>query len=193
MKRVFYSILIILSIAFHGHSTLAKPKTISWEDLSPTKDGVNMIFDGAAEMRGTPDISEFEGSKERLDQFLDDMKYMKESQGESGLINIKLNGKKIKIAGYITPIAFDGENVTEFLFVPYRGACIHVPPPPANQIIYVKEAKGLKADEMWSPFWITGILDANSVSTIVADVGYSIKEAIVSPYNSGLFGSSLFD
>ena len=67
MKRVFYSILIILGIAFHGHSTLAKPKTISWEDLSPTKDGVNMIFDGAAEMRGTPDISEFEGSKERLD------------------------------------------------------------------------------------------------------------------------------
>ena len=193
MKRVFYSILIILGIAFHGNSTLAKPKTISWEDLSPTKDGVNMIFDGAAEMRGTPDISEFEGSKERLDQFLDDMKYMKESQGESGLINIRLNGKSIKIAGYITPIAFDGENVTEFLFVPYRGACIHVPPPPANQIIYVKEAQGLKADEMWSPFWITGILDANSVSTIVADVGYSIKEAIVSPYNSGLFGSSLFD
>ena len=141
MKRVFYSILIILGIAFHGHSTLAKPKTISWEDLSPTKDGVNMIFDGAAEMRGTPDISEFEGSKERLDQFLDDMKYMKESQGESGLINIRLNGKSIKIAGYITPIAFDGENITEFLFVPYRGACIHVPPPPANQIIYVKREK----------------------------------------------------
>ncbi|MFL2782645.1 MAG: DUF3299 domain-containing protein [Rhodospirillales bacterium] len=193
MKQLVYSILIILSIAFHGHSTLAKSKIISWEDLSPAKDGVNMIFDGTGEMRGIPDVSEFDGSKEILDQFLDDMKYVKESQGENGLINIKLNGKRIKIAGYITPIAFDGENITEFLFVPYRGACIHVPPPPANQIIYVKEAKGLKAYEMWSPFWITGILDANSISTIVADVGYSIKEATVSPYNTGLFGTSLFD
>ena len=99
----------------------------------------------------------------------------------------QLNNKKIKIAGYITPIAFDEDNVTEFLFVPYRGACIHVPPPPANQIIYVKSAKGLKIDQIYSPFWITGILRANSVSTILADVGYSIEQASVSPYNPGLF------
>jgi len=193
LRRIFYSILFIVVFIFYSYPSIAKPKIISWEELSPIIGGVSMIFDGTTEMRGIPDISEFEGSKEILNQFLDDMKYVKESQGENGLINIKLNGKRIKIAGYITPIAFDGENVTEFLFVPYRGACIHVPPPPANQIIYVKKAKGLKADEMWSPFWITGILDANSISTIVADVGYSIKEATVSPYNSGLFGSSLFD
>ena len=66
------------------------------------------------------------------------MKFMKEMQGDSGYINMDLNNKRIKIAGYISPLAFDGDNVTEFLFVPYRGACMHVPPPPAIQIIYSK-------------------------------------------------------
>jgi len=79
--------------------------------------------------------------------FLEEMKYVKESQEKGGFINMKLNNKSIKIPGYITPITFEGENVTEFLFVPYRGACIHVPPPPSNQIIYVKLAKGLNADK----------------------------------------------
>ena len=118
------------------------------------------------------------------------MKFVKETQEESGFINMNLNNKEIKIAGYITPIAFDGDNVTEFLFVPFRGACIHVPPPPANQIIYVKSASGLKADEIWSPQWITGTLLANSVSTIVADVGYSIQDASVHPYRNDI---NLFD
>ena len=112
---------------------------------------------------------------------------MKEMQGKGGFINMNLNNKEIKIAGYITPIAFDGDTVAEFLFVPYRGACMHVPPPPANQIIYVKSAKGLKADEIYSPFWITGILSTTLTSTIVADVGYSMQQASVIPYRTGLF------
>jgi len=118
------------------------------------------------------------------------MKYVKEAQEKGGFINMKLNNKNIKIPGYITPITFEGENVTEFLFVPYRGACIHVPPPPSNQIIYVKSAKGLKAEDIWSAKWITGILNATPVSTVVANVGYSIQEANVSPYRKGW---SLFD
>jgi len=67
---------------------------------------------------------------------------------------------------------------------------MHVPPPPANQIIYVKSATGLKADEIWSPQWITGILLTNPVSTIVAEVGYSIQSASVAPYRTEF---NLFD
>jgi len=189
-NRLFKSLLIFFIFGL-SNTVLAEPKVIEWEDLSPAKGrGVKLKLDTKAPVRGTPDISEFDGSKEQLDNFLDDMKFMKEMQGDSGYINIDLNNKEIKIAGYISPIAFDGDNVTEFLFVPYRGACIHVPPPPANQIIYVKSAKGLKADKIWAPQWITGILLANSVSTIVADVGYSIQNASVTPYRTSI---NLFD
>ena len=191
MCQRIVKLLQLFFIFFAGNLAHAEPIIITWEDLSPSKDkGVKLNLDENIDIRGIPDISEFDGSKEQLDNFLDDMRFMKEMQVKGGLINVDLNNKKIKIAGYITPIAFEGDNVTEFLFVPYRGACIHVPPPPANQIIYVKSASGLKAEEIWYPVWITGVLHANSVSTIVADVGYTIKEASVTPYRTGL---GLFD
>jgi hypothetical protein len=191
MNVYIVKLLQVFIIFIFSNAVCAEPSVIDWEDLSPTEaQGVKLKLDTKADVRGIPDISEFNNSKEYLDNFLDDMKFVKEMQEESGFINMNLNNKEIKIAGYITPIAFDGDNVTEFLFVPFRGACIHVPPPPANQIIYVKSASGLKADEIWSPQWITGTLLANSVSTIVADVGYSIQDAYVQPYSNDI---NLFD
>jgi uncharacterized protein len=191
MNVYIVKLLQVFIIFIFSNAVCAEPSVIDWEDLSPTEaQGVKLKLDTKADVRGIPDISEFNNSKEYLDNFLDDMKFVKEMQEESGFINMNLNNKEIKIAGYITPIAFDGDNVTEFLFVPFRGACIHVPPPPANQIIYVKSASGLKADEIWSPQWITGTLLANSVSTIVADVGYSIQDASVQPYSNDI---NLFD
>ena len=191
MNGYLTKLLNVFFICILSNSVFAEPSVIDWEDLSPTEaQGVKLKLDTKADIRGIPDISEFNNSKEYLDNFLEDMKFVKETQEESGFINMNLNNKEIKIAGYITPIAFDGDNVTEFLFVPFRGACIHVPPPPANQIIYVKSASGLKADEIWSPQWITGTLLANSVSTIVADVGYSIQDASVHPYSNDI---NLFD
>ena len=191
MSKPIGKFLLIFFIFNFNNTLLAEPKVIEWEDLSPAKElGVKLTLDAKSPIKGTPDISEFDGSKEQLDNFLDDMKFVREMQGDSGYINMGLNNKEIKIAGYISPIAFDGDNVTEFLFVPYRGACIHVPPPPANQIIYVKSATGLKADDIWSAQWITGVLLANSVSTILAEVGYSIQGASVAPYRNEI---NLFD
>ena len=190
MNECLTKFLLVSFIFAFSNSALGEPAQITWEDLSPTKGQEFKINLGDnADIIGIPDISEFDGSKERLDIFLDDMQFMKEMQGEGGFINMNLNNKKIKIAGYIAPIAFDGDNVTEFLLVPYRGACIHVPPPPANQIIYVKSATGLKAEGIQFPKWVTGTLQAVSLSTVVADVGYSIEEATVSPYKPffGLF------
>ena len=190
MSRHIIKFLLVSIVFIFSNSSSAEPTVISWGDLSPTNGQEAKInLNKNTEIIGIPDISEFDGSKERLDIFLDDMQFMKEMQGEGGFINMNLNNKKIKIAGYIAPIAFDGDNVTEFLLVPYHGACIHVPPPPANQIIYVKSATGLKAEGIQFPKWVTGTLQAVSLSTVVADVGYSIEEATVSPYKPffGLF------
>jgi len=66
-------------------------------------------------------------------------------------LNEALNGAYIKMPGYIIPIDLTSEGVTSFLLVPYVGACIHTPPPPANQLVFVNTAKPWPSDDLWDP------------------------------------------
>ena len=165
-------------------SATATPKVITWEELVPVgKDALKIDFGKFTKPKGMPDISEFDGSKQEMDEYLESMELMRQTQPEEGAaLALGLNGKEIKIAGYVTPISFEGEKVVEFLFVPYLGACAHVPPPPANQIVYVENAKGLDAANLYDPVWLVGKLNATPVSTLVANVGYTIDGARVEPY-----------
>jgi hypothetical protein len=86
-----------------------------------------------------------------------------------------LNGKRVHIGGYVVPLDFDATRVKEFLLVPYVGACIHVPPPPANQIIYVKTEQGFDVRGSFDPVWVTGALKAIPVFTGLAETGYSLE------------------
>lgn len=85
-----------------------------------------------------------------------------------------LNGKQVRIGGYVVPLDFEATSVKEFLLVPFVGACIHVPPPPANQIIYVKVAKGFDVTESFDPVTVTGTIKADTAFTGLADAGYSM-------------------
>ncbi len=85
-----------------------------------------------------------------------------------------LDGKKVSIGGYVVPLDFDATEVKEFLLVPFVGACIHVPPPPANQIIYVKSAKGFGIKGMFDPVYVTGTLTTTVAFTGLAEAGYSL-------------------
>ena len=157
-------------------------QTITWEKLAP-KTGPKVTIDIAAPRLGQVDRGDFDGSEEDFGFFLEDMELMRSMQAPGGRLNVALDGKRVKIAGYVTPIAFDDENVDEFLFVPFLGACIHVPPPEANQIIHVSKASGIKASDVWQPVWLTGTLEAKPVGTVLADVGYRMKGAVVTPYD----------
>jgi uncharacterized protein len=86
-----------------------------------------------------------------------------------------LDGKLVQIGGYIVPLDFDATTVKEFLLVPFVGACVHVPPPPANQIIFVKSAKGIDVGKVFDPIYVTGTMKVNFTSTGLADAGYSIN------------------
>ena len=70
-----------------------------------------------------------------------------------------LNGAAIRIAGFAIPLERVKGEVREFLLVPYFGACIHVPPPPANQIIYVVSDKPLKDVQTMDAIWVSGLLN----------------------------------
>jgi hypothetical protein len=87
----------------------------------------------------------------------------------------ELDGKRVRIGGYVVPLDFDATTVTEFLLVPFVGACIHVPPPPANQIIYVKTERGFDVQGSFDPVYVTGTLKVMWTPTGLADTGYSIR------------------
>jgi hypothetical protein len=71
-------------------------------------------------------------------------------------VNETLNEQHVRLAGYVLPLEMDGLKITEFLLVPYVGACIHEPVPPANQIVLVKFAPGIEVDGRFTPVWVQG-------------------------------------
>lgn len=85
-----------------------------------------------------------------------------------------LDGERVQIGGYVVPLDFQATKVKEFLLVPFVGACIHVPPPPANQIIYVKAEQGFEVKGNFDPVYVTGKLSVTATFTGLAEAGYSI-------------------
>ena len=89
--------------------------------------------------------------------------------------NKKLDGKTVIIPGYIVPLDHIGFGVVEFMLVPFIGACIHVPPPPPNQLIYVTTEKPWDSMTLWEPVWGTGEIVIKSQINEWAETGYQIS------------------
>ena len=105
-------------------------------------------------------------------------------------VNQTLNGRTVRIPGYLLPLEYQGKMVSEFLLVPWVGACIHTPPPPPNQIVHVKPEKPFETNGMFAAVWVTGTLTtASSKKSLYMldgsndiDVGYSMRASTVEPY-----------
>jgi uncharacterized protein len=85
-----------------------------------------------------------------------------------------LDGQRVRIGGYVVALDFDATQIKEFLLVPFVGACIHVPPPPPNQIIYVKAADGFQVKGQFDPVYVTGTLRTERQFTGLAATGYTM-------------------
>ena len=95
----------------------------------------------------------------------------------------QLQGKRVSIPGFMVPLEDDAQEVTEFLLVPYAGACIHVPPPPPNQMVYVQLIHGEKAKMSFTdPIVVTGTLKISNVKSPYGDVSYDLDGETVKPY-----------
>jgi len=90
-----------------------------------------------------------------------------------------LDGQRVRLGGYVVPLDFDATKVKEFLLVPFVGACIHVPPPPANQIVYVKSEAGFDVKGSFDPVWVTGKLKTTHAVTGLAETGYALEAEAV--------------
>ena len=92
----------------------------------------------------------------------------------------ELDGRSASLPGYVVPLEFDDRgDMTELLFVPFFGACIHVPPPPPNQVVYVHLPAPAHAPELWDAFELRGTLRTRTVDADVASAAYSMDEPVL--------------
>ena len=158
-------------------------ETVEWTELMPKEDldalmnppsYINDIEDGSLEDQiASQLISAQTQNKNKTQNQIEDR--YQQALASTKIIE-SMNDKAIRIAGFIVPLEYDDEQVvTEFFLVPFFGACIHVPPPPPNQIIYVKYPKGIKLEVLYDPFWISGVLKTSLVSNDMATAAYTLE------------------
>lgn len=166
-----------------SNKTAEKYRTIEWPELMPEDDlGAIMnppdflddIIDGSVEDQiGNQVQSAIAAAADnRYQQAL-----------ESTRVVAEFNNQSVRIPGFIVPLELDGDQaITRFFLVPYFGACIHVPPPPPNQIIYASYPKGFKLKALYDPFWITGVLKTSLTENDTTTSAYSIVVDSIQPY-----------
>lgn len=104
-------------------------------------------------------------------------------QPRSSGVRTDWNGETVRLSGFVLPLAYTGTGVTEFILVPYVGACIHVPPPPANQLVMVTTQKPYENDNLYDPVTVTGMLGTVSITTDLAEIGYSMTADRIDPFD----------
>jgi len=151
-------------------------ETIQWTDLIPgddleallnPPDYLAEIEDGSEEdqISGSIQMSKVDPGEDRYQQALVSTQVIDE-----------MDGRSVRIPGFIVPLEFDDEQtITQFFLVPFFGACIHVPPPPPNQIILVNYAKGLKLTALYDPFWISGEIKTSLIENNLATAAYVME------------------
>ena len=165
-------LLCLLLIPLLAHARL--PET-DWLELMPLQD--------QKALEAMPEISHdspegdgsfnSQGGLKQQDKNLPAVMYSSKTVGA-------LNGQSIRIGGYPVPLESDSRGrSTLFFLVPYPGACIHVPPPPPNQILLVRYPEGIALDDIYAPLWVEGVLKIEAVSNDLADAAYALDASRV--------------
>lgn len=146
-------------------------KEIAWEALIPKN------WDAMAPFKGVALDKMEDGDPRAMEALWKARKYWKNAP-----IDPSMDGASIRIPGFVVSLEREGDALTEFLLVPYFGACIHVPPPPANQIIHVHSTKAIPGIRSMDAVWISGILKVQRSDTMMGSAGYSMQAIKVEAY-----------
>lgn len=150
---------------------------IIWQDLMPPGAEEELIrqmtefYDALEKRYGEGFVIEEGGADDTMPQF--------------GTFDVahELDGQLVRIPGYVVPL--DGTEqgrYTEFLFVPYMGACIHSPPPPPNQIILVRAPEGQAITDIWIPYYVEGTLSTGEFLNDTGNAAYALDFKSLEPY-----------
>jgi hypothetical protein len=172
------SLSSIGSIGLMGVARATEPyKTITWDDLIDEKWAKSM----QAEMMAIGRLGFLKDGTEAADRAMAKLR----QKWDDAPVVTQFNGQRIRIPGYVVPLDASRDANRAFLLVPYFGACIHTPPPPANQIILVdpKPDSRIKAvPESMATVWIEGVLDVGRTTTSQGVTGYVLRADSVRPY-----------
>lgn len=112
----------------------------------------------------------------------DEISTLRSEQPPSSGVTGAFNGMVVRIPGYIVPLDTSGAGVTAFILVPYVGACIHVPPPPANQLVFVTTTTPYESSGLFEAVNVTGMFGTSSTSTQLADIGYALSADVIEAF-----------
>jgi hypothetical protein len=146
-------------------------KEIGWDDLIPTGWDLRSILQGLK-------LDELSDNDPRAAQAMRKVMTLM----DQAPVNQAIDGKAVKLAGFVAVIEGDEKAVTEFMLVPYFGACIHVPPPPLNQIVHVLPGEPVPVGMTMFPVVVSGVIQAETKQTDLGSSGYRMKAAMVAPY-----------
>lgn len=146
-------------------------KETDWESLIPKS------WDPLAPFKGL-DMENLDDADPRAMKALQNLR----ASWDNAPIEPAMNGKPVRIAGFIVPIDSDKGLIRQFLLVPYFGACIHSPAPPLNQVIEVTPGKPTDF-QMMEAVWISGTLEATRAETVMGNAGYRMRNATLARYD----------
>lgn len=147
------------------------PRTITWEALVPAD------WDPFKEFKGI-DFQMLDDGDPRANEWLKKMR----QAWDNAPVNPELVGQMVRIPGFVVPLEDSKDGLKEFLLVPYFGACIHSPPPPANQIIHVRPASPAKGLRSMDPVWVQGTLRIERNDSALGASSYRLEALGVEPY-----------
>jgi len=158
------AIILACLLALAAPASAEEPREIDWLELMPAED-LHLL-------ENMPEVEhEGEGPAVLPDEIM------------TGRVVPDMEGQSGRIPGFVVPLkTTEDMRILEFFLVPYYGACIHVPPPPPNQIIHVKYSEGFKLDALYDPVWIEGTLQIERTENDIASSSYSIIAKNVKPY-----------
>ncbi len=147
-------------------------RTIGWEQLIPAG------WDPFKDLK-TLNLDTLKDNDPKAEEALQKMRKM----WDNAPINPLVLGQTVRLPGYVVPLEDLPEGMKEFLLVPYFGACIHSPPPPANQIVHVVLDKPAKRLRLMDVVWVSGPMSATKTDSHMGVAGYRIEARQVAPYN----------
>ena len=170
------AVALLAALASGGPARAAQDEArqVGWEDLTPADWEPRTALEALA----GEDLQSLTDDSNRARELLEAYREAARSAPVVG----ELDGQRIRIPGYIVPLEFDHLVVSEFLLVPYFGACIHVPPPPANQIVYVTTETSFPTTKVFKPVWVTGVISTLAYFNEVGDAGYRMHAMSIELY-----------
>ncbi|WP_416427107.1 DUF3299 domain-containing protein [Pseudomonas sp. App30] len=157
------ALLFVLMIAAPGLWAATAPRELTWAEMIPP-DAPKI----APQMTPLHDLS-------KMGSDMESAPAVKQQQPDAPVVKA-LDGQNVKMPGFIVPLEVsDDGRTTDFLLVPYYGACIHVPPPPSNQIVHVTSQVGVKLDDLYQAFWVEGTMRVKRSDSELADAGYQME------------------